>query len=187
MRTSSHEPMLGEIAATCANALKPPKAATDSASAEVVDLVEDTSESDRPPHDRHPFPSELEFLLRSAPPELAPIVRVILEVKIPARLACRALIEDFNPAAGTLEVEGRSYWLPDHLAELISRMIGDRRAGPLFVRPTGRPWAYGTLRDAFRDARNAAGLPRDLVLVGRHNNAKGRSRKTRPRPLALGG
>jgi len=44
-----------------------------------------------------------------------------------------------------------------------------RESGPIFLSPTGAPWAVGNLSSTHRPLRDAAGLPRDLVLyLARH-------------------
>lgn len=129
---------------------------------------------ERPHRDRHPFPSELDILLGEAPPEAGPPIRVILGARLHARDVCGLLVEDFDRAAGALAIAGRVVRLAPELQRVIIEAIGERGAGPLFVRPTGRAWNSEALSNAFREARDAAGLERDLVLIGRHHNHKGR-------------
>jgi site-specific recombinase XerD len=51
----------------------------------------------------------------------------------------------------------------------LQKAIGDRQSGPIFLSPTGEAWTVGNLSGTHRWLRDAAGLPRDLVLyLARH-------------------
>jgi len=55
------------------------------------------------------------------------------------------------------------------LGELLDQAIGTRAEGPVFLSPSGRPWKVANLSRTYSRLRDAAGLPRDLVLyLARH-------------------
>ena len=56
-----------------------------------------------------------------------------------------------------------------NLGQTLRKAIGDRQPGPIFLSPTGEQWTVGNLSSTQRRLRDAAGLPRDLVLyLARH-------------------
>ena len=55
------------------------------------------------------------------------------------------------------------------LGDLLKQAIGDRKAGPIFLSPAGKPWQVTNLSRTYSRLRDEAGLPRDLVLyLARH-------------------
>ncbi len=57
------------------------------------------------------------------------------------------------------------------LEVLLRESIGQRTEGPIFQTASGRPWTPQRLSSVYRELRNAAGLPKDLVLyLSRHEH-----------------
>ena len=55
------------------------------------------------------------------------------------------------------------------LGELLDQAIGNRSEGPIFLSPAGAGWRVENLSRTYSRLRDAAGLPRDLVLyLARH-------------------
>lgn len=130
---------------------------------------------DRPNGDRHPSREELAILLEHAPPELAAPVKIILSCKIRSEPVCGLTVRDFDRMTGSLSLPGRVVRLPIDVADAVAKAINGREAGPLFLRPgRKKPWSASSLKMAFWKARTAAGLPTNLVLIGRKENYRGR-------------
>jgi hypothetical protein len=56
-----------------------------------------------------------------------------------------------------------------NFGQTLQRAIDHRQTGPVFLSPKGEPWSVGNLSRTHRRLRDAAGLPRDLVLyLARH-------------------
>lgn len=55
------------------------------------------------------------------------------------------------------------------MRQLVAEAIGDRKSGPIFLSPAGRPWKPENLSRTFRKIRDDHGLKKDLVLyLARH-------------------
>jgi hypothetical protein len=54
-------------------------------------------------------------------------------------------------------------------SQTLHKAIDHRQRGPAFLSPKGEPWSVGNLSSTHKRLRDAAGLPRDLVLdLARH-------------------
>jgi integrase len=92
---------------------------------------------------------------------------------------CRATIADVDRAANAIVLRehktarktGKPRRIPigRRLGELLTQAIADRKAGPIFLSPAGKPWNVNNVCRAYSRLRDMAGLPRDLVLyLARH-------------------
>ena len=129
--------------------------------------------------ERIPTAEEITALLRGAPPEFRLIYTGLLQCGARPGELCRAQISDVDwPKRRITLVEhktarktGRPRIIPigSNFGQTLRKSIGDRQSGAIFLSPTGAPWTVNNLSSAHRRLRNAAGLPRDLVLyLARH-------------------
>ena len=92
---------------------------------------------------------------------------------------CRAQISDVDWDKGritlaehkTARKTGKPRVIPigKNFGQTLQRAIDHRQTGPVFLSPKGEPWSVGNLSTTHRRLRDAAGLPRDLVLyLARH-------------------
>jgi integrase len=92
---------------------------------------------------------------------------------------CRATIAAIDRAANAIVLRehktarkiGKPRRIPigRKLGELLTKAIGQRQAGPIFLSPVGKAWTVPNLSRSYSRLRDLAGLPRDLVLyLARH-------------------
>lgn len=138
-----------------------------------------------------PTKAQTRQLLEHLPAEARPIFRALrLTGARPGEL-CGATIADWDRVAGkitlvahkTVKKTGKPRVIAvghKALVEILQTAVGDRPAGPLFLRSCGRAWSTSTLSSLYRAARKTAGLPDDLVLyLTRHEHATDLYRATK--------
>jgi integrase len=129
--------------------------------------------------DRIPTADEIAALLRLANPDFRLIYTALLQCGARPGELCRAQISDVDWPKGRITLSehktarktGRPRIIPigKNFGQTLQKAIGDRQSGPIFLSPTGVGWAVGNLSSTHRRLRDAAGLPRDLVLyLARH-------------------
>lgn len=138
-----------------------------------------------------PTKAETRLLLEHSPRDFSPIYRALrLTGARPGEL-CGSTIIDIDERAGEIVLArhktARKTGKPRRIAighpalvELIRLAIGERTAGPIFLRSNGHAWTTDTLSATYRRARKAAGLPQGLVLyLTRHEHATELYRSTK--------
>jgi integrase len=129
--------------------------------------------------DRVPTAAETESILVRASPQFRLIYAALRQCGARPGELCRATIADVDrinrvitlKEHKTVRKTGHVRRIPigRKLGELIDQAIGDRKAGPIFLAPAGRAWTVPNLSRTYSRLRDAAGLPRDLVLyLARH-------------------
>lgn len=138
-----------------------------------------------------PTKAQTKAILERLPAEVRPIFRALRLCGARPGELCAATIADWDRAAGkivlaqhkTAKKTGRPRIIPvghPALRRLLEESVGSRTAGPLFLRANGNPWTTSAVSSAYRAARNAAGLPDDLVLyLTRHEHATELYRNTK--------
>ena len=132
---------------------------------------------------RIPEPHEIAALLKKANPAFRLIYIALSQSGARPGELCAAtiadVIRDDRPRIElarhkTAEKTGRSRIIPlqgKFLATVLTA-IGDRTSGPIFLSQHGQGWDVANLSSMHRKLRDAAGLPRDLVLyLARHRFA----------------
>jgi integrase len=93
--------------------------------------------------------------------------------------SCRAQISDVDWAKGRITLaehktarktrKPRVIPIGKNFGQTLQKAIDRRQIGPVFLSPKSEPWSVGNLSGTHRRLRDAAGLPRDLVLyLARH-------------------
>lgn len=130
---------------------------------------------------RIPTAEELQQLLAKAPPEFAVIFRALRECGARPDELCRATIADWRREKRLIVLErhktAKKTGLPreipvgDRFAKTLLEAIGTRVAGPIFLNSRARAWSPQRISAIYRGLRDAAGLPKDLVLyLARHEH-----------------
>lgn len=130
-----------------------------------------------------PSPEETKQLLAKAPADFVQMYRALrLTGARPGELV-RATIADLDRRQGLIILQHHKTAAKTGatrkiavghaaLQELLTQAIGERTAGPIFLRSSGQPWSVPQLSSCYRRARKAAGLPEGLVLyLSRHEHA----------------
>jgi integrase len=129
--------------------------------------------------ERIPTAEEIGTLLKGASPEFRLIYTGLLQCGARPGELCRAQISDVDWAKGritlaehkTARKTGKPRVIPigKNFGRTLHEAIDHRQAGPIFRTPRGSAWTVGNLSGTHRRLRNAAGLPKDLVLyLARH-------------------
>jgi hypothetical protein len=139
------------------------------ASLKYPDKVPDVaSEPARPPLiERRMTGFEESRLLARASPQFALAYQAAQRLPVAVRELVALEVTDVDLAMRRLRVAGRGEIAIDDSAwQILQRAIRGRTAGPVFVRPNGRPWTFDELRRTFRRLRAETGLPPEVRFVG---------------------
>jgi integrase len=128
-----------------------------------------------------PTPAQTAQLLEHASAEFRLIYEALRRTGARPSELCRATIADWRldeeaivlQEHKTAEKTGRPREIPvgSKVAQLLRQAIGDRTEGPIFLSPRGKPWSANYLSKIYRQLRDAAGLPKHLVLyLARHEH-----------------
>lgn len=131
---------------------------------------------------RIPNPEEVPRLVAALPQAAALIYRALLQCGARPNELVRATVADWDRAKQRIVLtqhktaektgEARTIQVGARLRAILLEALGERTAGPLFVRECGRPWRVDALSRAFRLARAAAGVPSEVCLYcARHFHA----------------
>jgi len=129
--------------------------------------------------ERLPTAAETEAIVALAPPQFRLIYAALRQCGARPGELCRATIADVNRATAVITLKehktagktGQPRRIPvgRKLGALLDQAIGTRTEGPVFLSPSGRQWTVPNLSRTYSRLRDAAGLPRDLVLyLARH-------------------
>ena len=129
--------------------------------------------------ERVPTAAETAAILLRASPQFRLIYSALRQCGARPGELCRATIADIDRAANAIVLRehktarktGKPRRIPigRKLGELLTQAIVDRKAGPIFLSPAGKPWKVNNLSRTYSRLRDLAGLPRDLVLyLARH-------------------
>ncbi|MDE2103068.1 MAG: site-specific integrase [Patescibacteria group bacterium] len=133
--------------------------------------------------ERIPEPEEIAALLKHANPAFRLIYTALAQSGARPGELCAAtiadVIRDERPRIElakhkTAAKTGKPRIIPlgGHFLATVIAAIGDRQAGPIFLSEQGKGWNVNNLSSMHRKLRDAAGLPRDLVLyLARHRFA----------------
>lgn len=132
--------------------------------------------------ERIPKPEETERILMDAPPAFVLIYKALRQSGARPGELCRATIADYKRGEGVIILEEhktaaktgrpRRIAVGQKLAELLDQAIAGRAEGSIFQRANGTAWRASALSAVYRKLRDAAGLPRELVLyLARHEHA----------------
>lgn len=134
--------------------------------------------------ERLPTEEEIEAIFAHAPEDFVPIYKALrLTGARPSEL-CNATIEQIDKSKEyrrivitehkTAKKTGKPKVIPigEKLGLIIDKAIGERTSGPIFLRVSGKPWNTDKLGRCFRQIRQRAGLPDDLIVyLTRHEVA----------------
>ncbi len=133
--------------------------------------------------ERIPRKSETVLLLANAPEAFQLIYEALRRSGARPNELCKATIADWDREERaivlvehkTAEATGRARRITvgKKLEAVLLRAIGDRTdpGERIFLTPTGRPWSPNYLSKVYKQLRNKAGLPSDLVLyLARHEH-----------------
>lgn len=140
---------------------------------------------EKPPigrRDRIPTEEETRRLLEHASPAFRLIYEALRASGARPGEFASAQIADYNRAQRLILLKKhktakktgkpRKILVSHPLEKLLERSIGQRTEGPIFLSPNGRPWNTANLSRTYSSLRNAAELPKDLVLyLSRHEFA----------------
>jgi len=129
--------------------------------------------------ERIPTSEEIGTLIKGASPAFRLIYTGLLQCGARPGELCRTQISDVDWAKGritlaehkTARKTGKPRIIPigNNFGQTLQKAIDHRQTGPVFLSPKGEPWSVGNLSSTHRRLRDAAGLPRDLVLyLARH-------------------
>jgi integrase len=129
--------------------------------------------------ERIPTAEEIAALLKRASPAFRLIYTGLSQSGARPGELCRAQISNVDwtkgaitlPQHKTARKTGKPRVIPigKNVGNTLQKAIDQRQAGPIFRSPTGRVWTIENLSGTHRRLRNAAGLPKDLVLyLARH-------------------
>ena len=133
--------------------------------------------------ERIPEPAEIAALLKDASPAFRLIYTALAQSGARPGELCAATVKDVIQDARprielaqhkTAKKTGKPRIIPlgKHLLKTVLTAIGERTEGPVFLSCWGKAWTVGNLSATHRKLRDAAGLPRDLVLyLARHRFA----------------
>ena len=132
--------------------------------------------------ERIPTPAETEQILSRAPADFVLIYKALRQCGARPGELCRATIADLKRDQGVILLtehktaaktgRPRRIAVGGKFGEMINAAIGDRTAGAIFLRANGKPWKAAGLSATYRKLRDAASLPRELVLyLARHEHA----------------
>jgi integrase len=112
--------------------------------------------------ERIPTADEIATLLKGASPEFRLIYTGLLQCGARPGELCRAQISDVDWPKGritlaehkTARKTGKPRVIPigKNFGQTLRKAIGDRQSGPIFLSPTGAPWAVGNLSSTHRRA-----------------------------------
>jgi len=122
---------------------------------------------------------EIAVLLKRASPAFRLIYTGLSQCGARPGELCRAQIRDVDWQKGritlaehkTARKTGKPRVIPigRNFGQTLQKAIDHRQTGPVFRSPKGEAWTAGNLSSTHRRLRDAAGLPRDLVLyLARH-------------------
>lgn len=130
---------------------------------------------------RLPTPREIEKLIRNSRPAFRSIFRALLLTGARPDELCRAKIADYDPVRQMIRLEEhktrhktkRPRLIPISSAcrVVLRQAMGDRREGPLFLSPHGKPWTSVRLSEAFRRLRKSLDLSSEIVLYSTRHTA----------------
>jgi integrase len=129
--------------------------------------------------ERIPTAEEIAALLKCASQEFRLIYTALLQCGARPGELCRAQVSDVDWGKGrivlaehkTARKTGKPRVIPIgmNFGQTLQKAIDRRQAGPVFLSLKGEAWRVGNLSSTHRRLRDAAGLPRDLVLyLARH-------------------
>jgi integrase len=129
--------------------------------------------------ERIPTADEIATLLKGATPEFRLIYTGLLQCGARPGELCRTQISDVDWQKGritlaehkTARKTGKPRIIPigKNFGQTLQKAVDHRQTGPVFLSPKGEAWTVGNLSSTHRRLRDAAGLPRDLVLyLARH-------------------
>ena len=135
--------------------------------------------SDRTRRERIPRAEEIVTLLKGASPAFRLIYTGLSQSGARPGELCRAQISNVDWTKGTITLPqhktarktGKPRVIPigKNFGKTLQTAIDRRPAGPIFRSPKGRDWTVENLSGTHRRLRDAAGLPKDLVLyLARH-------------------
>lgn len=128
---------------------------------------------------RVPTSAETEAILSRSSTEFRLIYSALRQCGARPGELCRAMIADIDRTANAIVLQehktvrktGKPRRIPigRKLGVLLTQAIGNRNAGPIFLSPARRAWTVPNLSRTYSRLRDAAGLPKDLVLyLARH-------------------
>jgi integrase len=129
--------------------------------------------------DRVPTAAETTAILSQSSPQFRLIYLALRQCGARPGELCRATIADIDRTANAIVLRehktarktGKPRRIPigRKLGELLDQAIGNRKVGPIFLSPAGKPWKVSNLSRTYSRLRDLAGLPQDLVLyLARH-------------------
>jgi integrase len=129
--------------------------------------------------ERIPTAEEIAALLKVASPAFRLIYTGLSQSGARPGELCRAQISNVDWTKGTITLPqhktdrktGKPRVIPigKNFGNTLEKAIDHRQAGPIFRSPKGRDWTIENLSGTHRRLRDAAGLPKDLVLyLARH-------------------
>jgi integrase len=132
--------------------------------------------------DRLANESEAAAIAAAASPELRRLLRAAECGPLGLEQLVALDVEDVDLVAPTLRVRGAGRRLPmvemgPALVAIVSEAAGDRKSGPVFRTSAGRRWTKSAAAGAFADARERAGVAREVKLIGRTNQGRGAARR----------
>jgi len=129
--------------------------------------------------ERIPTAEEIAVLLKGASPAFRLIYTGLSQSGARPGELCRAQISNVDWTKGTITLPqhktarktGKPRVIPigKNFGNTLQKAINRRQIGPIFRSPKGRAWTIENLSGTHRRLRDAAGLPKDLVLyLARH-------------------
>ncbi len=130
---------------------------------------------------RLPTPAEIQRIVKAAHPAFRTVFRALLLTGARPDELCRATIADYDPVRQMIRLQDhktvrktrKPRLIPISTAcrVIVRQALGDRREGPLFLSPRGRPWTAGRLSEAFRRLRRRLELSPEIVLYATRHTA----------------